>query len=685
MPGLLTPAFLVGLAALAVPLLVHLIRRERQDAVEFPSLMFISRIPQRTVQRRRIRNWWLFALRCLALILLVGAFARPFVERSADVVAAGAAREVVILLDRSYSMGYADRWDRARAAAREAINALGPADRAALVVFDATANTLVMPTGDAARLRAALDGATVGAGVTRYTPALKVAQSILGASELTRLEAVLISDFQRSGWDGAAGAQLPAGAELRTVVIGSEAVENLVVSGLTLDRARDGTRERVSVLAHVANRGQEHARAVPITLEVDGRRVQSERLDVPASGTASMPFQPLAPVGRPMRVTARAGTDALPIDNAFHAVLAAENALRVLIVEAAGRDASLYIRPALELAHAPPIEVRTKRDGLPTPGELARADVVLLNDVAAQGEAGRRLLEWVTAGGGVVIALGERSAGAQWGEEARALAGGTPDRVADRVEGGGARLGYLDYSHPVLEPFRAPRAGSFSGLRFYRYRTLPADAAAQTDSSAAATQVLARFDDGGAALVERRVGAGRVLVWGSTLDALWTNAPLEPVFLPLVQQLVRYAAGFTPPAEWNTIGQVVDVGGGASQALLVGTPGGARLEVAAGSPLVTLEEPGFYEVREARAGAGVARVHAANVDVTESDFAALDPAEIVRAVSGASSMRAAAAASPLPREEYERRQSLWWYLLFTAFALLTAEAVLAGRRSRRAA
>ena len=145
--SLLTPAFLIGLAALAVPLLIHLIRRERQDAVAFPSLMFLSRIPQPVVKRRRIRNWWLFALRCLALILLVSAFARPFVDRGPGAVAQGdAAREVVILLDRSYSMGYGDRWDRALTAARGAIDGLGQSDRASLVVFDATASALVQPT-----------------------------------------------------------------------------------------------------------------------------------------------------------------------------------------------------------------------------------------------------------------------------------------------------------------------------------------------------------------------------------------------------------------------------------------------------------------------------------------------------------------------------------------------------------
>src|SRR6516165_2222663 len=103
----LTPAFFVGLAALAIPVLVHLIQRERKRVVEFPSLMFVRRIPYQSVRRRRIRHWALLALRLAALALIVAAFARPFLPRRAGTTAVtGGAREIVVLLDQSASMGY---------------------------------------------------------------------------------------------------------------------------------------------------------------------------------------------------------------------------------------------------------------------------------------------------------------------------------------------------------------------------------------------------------------------------------------------------------------------------------------------------------------------------------------------------------------------------------------------------
>src|SRR5262249_24622919 len=116
MMSFLAPLFFLGLGAIAIPVLVHLIQRERKRVVEFPSLMFVQRIPYQSVRRRRIRHWYLLAMRAAAIALIVAAFARPFFTKgaAASAVAASGTREVVILLDQSASMAYGDHWTRAR-------------------------------------------------------------------------------------------------------------------------------------------------------------------------------------------------------------------------------------------------------------------------------------------------------------------------------------------------------------------------------------------------------------------------------------------------------------------------------------------------------------------------------------------------------------------------------------------
>src|SRR5258705_11436690 len=135
----LAPAFLLGLAALAIPVFIHLIQRERKRVIEFPSLMFVRRIPYQSVRRRRIRHWALLLLRAAAIALIVAAFARPFLRQGGVAAAAvGGAREIVVLLDQSARMEYGDHWTRAKDAARTVIRGMGGNEHATHVLFGKT-------------------------------------------------------------------------------------------------------------------------------------------------------------------------------------------------------------------------------------------------------------------------------------------------------------------------------------------------------------------------------------------------------------------------------------------------------------------------------------------------------------------------------------------------------------------
>ena len=158
--GFIAPLVLVGLGALAIPVLIHLIQRERKRVVEFPSLMFLRKILYQSVRRRRVRDWLLLAMRLAALALIVLAFARPFFRRSELAAAAqNGAREAVILVDTSYSMEYGDRWQKAKSAATDAIRGLGPGDRASLVFFSSGADVAVRSAADRGRLESGVAAA----------------------------------------------------------------------------------------------------------------------------------------------------------------------------------------------------------------------------------------------------------------------------------------------------------------------------------------------------------------------------------------------------------------------------------------------------------------------------------------------------------------------------------------------
>jgi hypothetical protein len=696
--GFLAPFFFVGLAALAVPVLIHLIQRERKDAIVFPSLMFIRQVPYKSTRRRRIRNWALFLLRCFAILLLIAAFARPFVER--ELAATGplaTAREVVLLVDRSYSMGYGDRFTRALDAARSAIANIGPEERATIVFFDAGASVANQATGDHLRLGAAVDSVTVSSSATRYGPALKLAQGILESSELPRREVILISDFQRTGWDGGEGVRMPAGTIVTPVQISDTDTRNVAVAGVTFRREPQGGRERVTATARLVNRSGDAVRGIPVALDIDGREIQSTNVNVAANDAAGVTFQPFTLGAAEMRGTVRIGGDALSADDRFHFVLAPGQAVGVLVLDGGMAQSTLFLERALAIGDAPPFRTETKRASQFRASDLVGRSVVVLNDAAfPSGAAGRRLDAWVRNGGGLIAVLGPRSASAGWGE-GTAIMPGTPGRVTDRDAGGA--LGNIEYSHPVFEVFRAPRSGDLSAARFFRYRSL-----ALADST---NRVIARFDDGSPALVEANVGRGRVLVWASTLDNFWTDLPIQATFLPFVHQLTRYAAGFAEPSPWFTAGQVLDVLGGpsgqvadsaaaeeATEAAAQPVPPPATGDIVAIAPsgertpvtetgLLVLGEQGFYQVRDAGERGDFAV--AVNLDLAESDLQVMDPRELVAAVEPRGDAARTTTTLTIRPEDRERRQSLWWYLLIGAFALLATETVLSNRLSRRRA
>jgi hypothetical protein len=690
----LAPLFFAGLVAVAVPIYLHLVQRERKDAVEFPSLMFLQQIPYRSVRRQRIRHWALLALRCLALILLASAFARPFFRRDPDGVGVGfgTAREVVVLLDRSYSMAYADRWRRAQDAARRAVDGLRPGDRATLIAFDETADALTEPTADRARLQSALRTVTPGSGGTRYAPALRSAQKILVESKRPRREVVVVSDFQRRGWEARDDVQLPAGAVVTPVdVSDGRAAADVAVTTATLRRERPGDRDYLVASARVVNAGDAALASVPVTLSLNGRVAETRRVQLAPRSAATVSFARVPIPDGEARGVISSAPDALRPDDSFHFTLSASQELSVLVLEPPDPHAnqSLYIRRVLELSETPPVRLNVKTVGQMTAADLTGRSLVILNDVAfPQGENARRLVDFVARGGGLLVVLGEHSTPGAWaGENVARLLPGAVGATVDRSGDAGATLVSVEYAHPVFELFNQPRSGDFATARFFRYRAVDVRSP-RTDTIA----VLARFDDGGVALAERAVGSGRVLVWTSTLDNFWNDLALQPVFLPFVHQLTRYAARFSESKPWFTVGEALDLSrqppgtrrtSDASGELVAQAPSGARTQLGgrSGPHSLPLLEHGFYEIRALGANAGSGRAVAVNVDPAEADLAHMDPAELVAAVTQQGAAAQAAIASDATPEETEQRQTLWWYLLATAVILLAAETVIANRLS----
>lgn len=674
----LTPAFLAGLAALAIPIVIHLVYRERKAVVEFPSLMFLRKVSYRSVRRQKLRRLLLLALRCLALALMVLAFTRPFSRRTTPLAATQGAggRELIIVLDRSYSMRMGTRWDRAQRAAREALASVQGTERASIVAFAGDAVQLSEPIADRSRLARVVDAVKLVDEMTRLPPALKLAGRIAENSPAGAVDVVLISDFHATAWRRHEELSLPARARLETVDVAKGEQADVAVREVTMARA--SAAGAVTAQARIANIGGAPSQ-VSARVEIGGRSAAAPAVTIAPRTTAVITFPAVTVSSRESRgvVRIRARGDSLDTDDSRWFVAAPERELRTLIIQpaVARSSQSLYASRALEIAKHPAFAVSVRDAAAVTAQDVATASFIILNEAAPSPAMARWIRAAVADGSGLLVATG--AAGSRgWPSEIRSLLSASTSTLVDRTGNPGS-LAAVDYASPIFEQFRGRRAGDFGAARILQYMRL-----APADSSA----IIARFDDGSPALVERSFGRGTVLTWASSLDATWTDLPLQPVWLPFIHEVARRAGSLREGAGSVTSGDVIDVdrvlGGAASGDVIVQSPSGIITRIARGQPrTLALREAGIHEVRTESTPVGSGRLVAVNVDLDEADLSHVAPSEITAAVAKAPAA-GASGGEPETAEEAERRQRAWWYLLVIALALFAAESLLSNRLSR---
>lgn len=669
--GWLVPALLAGLAAIVVPILVHLRQRERRDPIAFPSLMFLRRIPSRTAERRRITHPLLLLLRAIAVAALVAAFARPFWRQADPSPAAGDVRRTLIVaVDRSLSMGYRGVWERARDSIDAALGTLGSGDHAALIAFDDAAEILARSSADLASVRTVLGSLSPGSAGSRIAPAIRVARDLAAEARGTAIEVVIVSDLQRHALTGLESVERIPGATMRFVSVAEPDPANARVVQVDVDRRTEGRRTRLAVSAPIASKGAA-GRDTRVSLLVNGRELATTRVTLSASGMTTASFDPVWIAEGDGVAAVALEPDALAADDTLRFSLSAAAGVPVLLLVPPGtsQDEAVFLERALAINRSPALAVTVRRSAGPSAADLGQTRVVVAANAGAVSTAGMTALRsFVERGGGVVFLAGPAAFGtnAAW---LPATIGGVIDRISDR----GGRLGQLDGDHPVFEPFKEALARDFGTARFFRYRDLTADSSAQ---------VAARFDDGRPALIDASASGGRVIVSALGVGTLWSDFALQPVFLPLMQQLVAHVGQLRDEKRWYAAGEAAALPQGAGSLTLIDPAGGSQRIAADSVRTVALSAVGVYQLRSDVASAPVAQL-AVNPAPVESDLTAVAPADALTQLRAPADSATAPTVAPLTAVEQERRQSWWSILLILALLALGAETLYTARLARR--
>ncbi|HET6883082.1 MAG TPA: BatA domain-containing protein [Pirellulales bacterium] len=696
--GLLTPLYLAGLAALSLPVLLHLIRRTPRGRQAFSSLMFLSPSPPRLTRRSRLDHLLLLLLRLTALALLAFAFARPFLRESAMLPLDDLpGRRVAILLDTSASMRRGDLWQRAVKKAADILDDLGPADDVSLLTFDDRRQTIVdfadetdglrigkadMVKGRLSTLGPSWRATDLGAALVAVAAELDTASDVQGAVSEPLL--VVVSDFARgSKTDALQAYRWPAKVPVVAHALSPERTTNAAVQFLLDEEGPLAAEPRV----RVANAGNSTADQFQVSWSSPGKGQPPENplsVYVPAGQTRVLRLP--RPEGAGDRIVLD-GDDA-DFDNTYYVVPPRPGEVRVAWLGADMPDDAESPRYFFELAVGddPLRKVAVQSGKTLDDLQLAGAEhpAMLMATSAIPAEGSEPLKSFVS-GGGTLLVLATDQATAEsvvrllddveWegrGGENGARQAEKPD-LREREY---SMLGEIDFAHPLFAAFGSPRYSDFTKIHFWRHQTFAL-------KQPATTRVVARFDNGEPAILERAIGGGRIFVFASGWQPEQSQLALSSKFVPLMQALIDLTAGGPEQATSLTVGQNVPLTAITSSAV-VERPDGTRVKLAENSTAFSdADQPGVYRLHVD----GEDRPFAVNLAAAESNTAPIDLESLeqlgVRFSSKLSRVERAEQVRQQRDTELESRQHLWRWLIIAALALLILETFLAGRAARK--
>jgi hypothetical protein len=678
----LNPLFFIGSLALAVPVLIHLVRREKSEIIKFSSLMFLLRVPKKAIRQQIIKNLLLMALRLLILALLVGAFARPFMtQHAAQIGSSDQNRGIVMLLDNSYSMRYGSNFDRMKSEAIRRIDGMRSGDSMSLIAFNDSATMLRTPTSDKGELKAAVDALEPSFGGTRFYEAFAMADRAFSQFGTPQKQLIMISDFQKTGWNRSSRESVISNdVKTETVDLGVDNSTNVGIDSVLLDHTSFNRTYAGRVVTRVNNHRKDQAVTVPVSLSINDKGVEKKTVTVSASSTALVEFTgfdlPLGYSKGRVRIEAE---DALPVDNEFLFALNRREKLKVLIIDSGNARQSLYLRQAFSSNADLPFDLKVAQAQGVTPEEIGSYDVVLINDVPRLSDRVRdRMDELRKTGQGQVVILGTNVDQGWWNSYAKFPVQASKKMFVEKERGKSSfSLTTYDRNHNIFTAFEKSTKLALSNAQFF--------ALVQTQPKQGAT-VLAKFEDGSPAIIESPKEDRGMLVFASTVDNSWNDLPLRPSFLPLFHEMVRYVSRYSETRGWYALGEGVPVSGGIENAAAaVIDPKGGRLalgELTVGQQkFFTPELPGFYEIRVGRDS----RIVAVNPPSSEGNLDRMSPEDLLASVQRTKGeTQQASIFGDDDKEDYARRQNGWWYLLLFALLAGIAEIYLANKSYNKA-
>ncbi|GAB4109519.1 MAG: hypothetical protein Kow00105_18250 [Phycisphaeraceae bacterium] len=602
-----TPALAwAGLAMVSVPVTIHLLSRWRRRPQPWGAMRFLLEAYRKHKRRMHLEQWLLLLLRCLIVLLLGLALARPRLVGTLGAWLSGldtTGRVVNLLIDDSMTLQAPDhfdttRFDRLMELADAVVEQLEPTDRVTVWRTGRPAEPVIaQPTPDHAAVRRALASLTPGYTRSDWPGALQqLAQwQARNPDPAGRVLTFVLSDQARSGVELDQPMSTPSLAGELFIARPFVGTDNIQMTEIIPERRvvwfGEDARANVPVVVRVSRYTRDLiVTTVPLLVQLsepDGRVIAETRrrvsfapgqqetrmsVDLPISRSSMRFSDQSSGVLITIRARIEADQDSLPADNGDLSTVILRQRMRVGVVdtpvglgvtEESGLMPGQWVRLALNPSvtnGVGPVEVKTLTpERLNDPQALVTHDAVMvLRPDSLSQTAWDHLHTFAEAGGLVWVIPPGKEGSTPWINDL--LDTFNPDWRIDLepvvVESEDTGMGLVGGPLRVLplQRLTADWQALTRPVRVYRYFSMSAPegeawmklATELLPAPASMEQADTTQKQSNVLLAHHRVGHGSLLWLSTAVDTRWTNLPTKPLFVPLIHETLHGSLGLAP-------------------------------------------------------------------------------------------------------------------------------------------
>lgn len=538
---------LLGAAAAAIPLLIHLFHRQRVNTLDFSSIIFIKQLHLHQSRALKVRQLLLLLLRALIILLAVFAFARPALEGPlAAWLGTGVHQRTafVIVLDNSYSMSAGGRdaspFANARASAGKILNSMQNGDEGIIVLTAEPVKSVPeRPTSSLDLLKNQLANIEVSSRTGNMADALSLANGFLANITSLNKNIYILSDLQQRDWqalrDTTASMSIDPSVALFLQSFEAPEISNVSIDDVAINERLLMRNQPQQVTAVFTNHSALTIKDLPVNLFINGVKRDSRLISAGSGKSGTVRFSVV--INTPGRYSGYVEVDQDDIlaDNRQFFSMTIPSVITAQVT--AAPESRYFLEQVLKPAGTlrTPIEVKHASIRVLDDDQADPPDVMIIDgSMSLSSVQIANLKRYLNGGGGLLMFLGS-------GIDRQAY---DKDLIADvfhatpggRLGAPGQRqsylsLGQVDYEHPVFNVFQGSGKSLPDAPRFYAAYNLKI-----TDQS----RVIAGFTDGAPAVLEGSVGRGTALLIASDINTAWSDLALKSMFVPLMHRSIKY-------------------------------------------------------------------------------------------------------------------------------------------------